>query len=49
MFRSSAKKKKNGFVTTLFTPEQLRELIETEDGISLACDGDKVAAYAMAG
>ena len=41
--------KKNGFVTTLFTQEQLRELIETEDGISLACDGEKVAAYAMAG
>ena len=41
--------KKNGFVTTLFTPEQLTELIEKEDGISLACDGDKVVAYAMAG
>ena len=41
--------KKNGFVTTLFTPEQLTELIEQEDGISLACEGDKVVAYAMAG
>ena len=41
--------KKNGFVTTLFTPEQLTELIEKEDGISIACDGDKVVAYAMAG
>ena len=41
--------KKNGFVTTLFTPEQLTELIEQEDGISLACDDDKVVAYAMAG
>ena len=41
--------KKNGFVTTLFTPDQLTELIEQEDGISLACDGDKVVAYAMAG
>ncbi len=41
--------KKNGFVTTLFTTEQLTELIEQEDGISLACDGDKVIAYAMAG
>ena len=41
--------KKNGFVTTLFTPEQLTELIEQEDGISLACDGDKIVAYAMAG
>ena len=45
----SEEEKKNGFVTTLFTAEQLQELIETEDGISLACDGDKVAAYAMAG
>ena len=41
--------KKNGFVTTLFTPEQLTELIEQEDGISLTCDGDQVVAYAMAG
>lgn len=41
--------KKNGFVTTLFTREQLTELIETEDGISLGCDGEKIVAYAMAG
>ncbi len=41
--------KKNGFVTTLFTSEQLTELIEKEDGISIACDGDKVVAYAMSG
>ena len=27
--------KKNGFVTTLFTTDQLKELIETEDGIAL--------------
>jgi hypothetical protein len=45
----SEEEKKNGFVTTLFTSEQLTELIEQEDGISLACDGDKVVAYAMAG
>jgi hypothetical protein len=45
----SEEEKKNGFVTTLFTPEQLTELIEQEDGISLACDVDKVVAYAMAG
>ena len=45
----SEEEKKNGFVTTLFTPEQLTELIVQEDGISLACDGDKVVAYAMAG
>ncbi len=41
--------KKNGFVTTLFSREQLTELIEQEDGISLCCDGEKVVAYAMAG
>ena len=45
----SEEEKKNGFVTTLFTREQLTELIETEDGISLACDQDCVVAYAMAG
>ena len=45
----SEEDKKSGFVTTLFTREQLTELIEQEDGISLACDGDKVVAYAMAG
>jgi hypothetical protein len=45
----SEEEKKNGFVTTLFTAEQLTELIEQEDGISLACDGEKVVAYAMAG
>ena len=45
----SEEEKKNGFVTTLFTPEQLTELIEQEDGISLACDGENVIAYAMAG
>ena len=45
----SEDEKKNGFVTTLFTAGQLRELIETEDGISLACEGAVIAAYAMAG
>lgn len=41
--------KKNGFVTTLFTAEQFQELIERENGISLACDADQLAGYAMAG
>ena len=45
----SEEDKKSGFVTTLFTREQLTELIEKEDGISLAFDEDKVVAYAMAG
>lgn len=40
--------KANGFVTTLFTEDQFRELIETENGIAVACDGDKVIGYAMA-
>lgn len=44
----SAEEKKNGFVTTLFTNEQLEELIVSQNGISLCCDADKVVAYAMA-
>lgn len=44
----SEEDKKDGFVTTLFTDEQLTELIEKENGIALACDGDRIVAYAMA-
>ena len=44
----SEEDKPDGFVTTLFTEEQFKELIEKEDGIAIACDGDKLAAYAMA-
>lgn len=40
--------KADGFVTTLFTEAQFKELIETENGISLALDEDQVVAYAMA-
>ena len=40
--------KSDGFVTTLFTEEQFRELIEKENGLAIACDNDKVVAYAMA-
>jgi hypothetical protein len=40
--------KSDGFVTTLFTKEQFQELIENENGISIACDGDKIVAYVMA-
>ena len=36
----------DGFVTTLFTEEQFRELIERENGLAIACDGDKIIAYA---
>ena len=38
----------DGFVTTLFTEEQFRGLIELEDGLAVACDGDNIVAYAMA-
>lgn len=41
--------KKNGFVTTLFTTEQMAELIDREEGISLACDKERIVGYAMAG
>jgi hypothetical protein len=40
--------KPDGFVTTLFTEDQFKELIEKENGLAIACDGDKVVAYAMA-
>lgn len=40
--------KPDGFVTTLFTQAQLKELIERENGIAVALDGDRVVAYAMA-
>lgn len=38
----------DGFVTTLFTEEQFKELIEKENGLAIACDGDKIVGYAMA-
>jgi len=38
----------DGFVTTLFTEEQFKELIEKEDGLAIACDGDRIVGYAMA-
>jgi hypothetical protein len=44
----SEEDKPHGFVTTLFTEELFRELIEKENGLAIACDGDKVVAYAMA-
>ncbi len=40
--------KPNGFVTTLFSDEQFTELIETENGLVIACHGDRVVAYVMA-
>jgi hypothetical protein len=38
----------NGFVTTLFSEEQFAELITKENGVAIACDGDRVVGYAMA-
>ncbi len=40
--------KPDGFVTTLFTESNFEELITEENGIALACDGDRIAAYVMA-
>ncbi len=40
--------KKDGFVTTPFTAEQLSALIEQEQGLFIAVDGDEVVAYVMA-
>lgn len=44
----SEEDKADGFVTTLFTDEQFKDLIEKENGLAIALDGDKVVAYAMA-
>lgn len=40
--------KPHGFVTTLFSHELFEELIEKENGLSIACDGERIVAYAMA-
>jgi hypothetical protein len=40
--------KPDGFVTTLFTEEQFKDLIQIENGLAVACDADKVVAYVMA-
>jgi len=39
--------KPDGFTTAKFTPEQLHELVELENGITIAKDGDHVISYAM--
>lgn len=44
----SEEDKKDGFVTTLFTKEQFKSLIEKEQGLHIALDNGKVIAYAMA-
>lgn len=40
--------KKDGFVTTPFTKEQLTKLITEEQGLFIALDGDEAVAYVMA-
>ncbi|SHM04605.1 GNAT family N-acetyltransferase [Hymenobacter psychrotolerans] len=40
--------KPDGFVTTAFTREQLTQLIEQEQGLSVATDEGQVVAYVMA-
>lgn len=44
----SEEDKPDGFVTTLFTNDQFKKLIEEERGLAIACDGDKIIGYAMA-
>ena len=39
--------KKDGFVTTPFSKEELTDLIEKESGLFIAKDGDEVVAYVM--
>lgn len=38
----------DGFVTTLFDEDQFKQLIEEENGLFIACDGDEIIGYAMA-
>lgn len=40
--------KKDGFVTTPFTAEQLTDLIQKEKGLFIGIDNEKVLAYVMA-
>lgn len=44
----STQDKPDGFVTTMITEEQFTRLIEDENGVALALDGDKVIGYALA-
>ena len=40
--------KKDGFVTTAFTKEELTDFIIQEQGLFIAKEGDEVLAYVMA-
>ena len=46
---SNVKDKSSGFVTTNMTEGQLAALIEKENGVTIAKEGEKVLAFAMAG
>ncbi len=37
----------DGFITTAFTRDELKDLIEKEQGLFIAKDGDKVVGYVM--
>lgn len=39
--------KKDGFVTTSFTKEQMKSLILEEEGLFIAIQNEKIVAYAM--
>ena len=41
--------KKDGFVTTNITKEQLCQLIDSENGVTIATDNDRVIGFALAG
>lgn len=40
--------KADGFVTTLFTEDQFKAIIQDEGGLAIALDGETVIGYAMA-
>lgn len=44
----SEAEKKDGFVTTNMTLEQMTALITEENGVTVALDGDRVVAFALA-
>lgn len=44
----SPEDKPNGFVATLFSEDQFKSLMSQEHGLSVAVDGRRVVAYAMA-
>ena len=39
--------KKDGFITTAFTKEQMVDLITSEQGLFIAVENDRIVAYVM--